>query len=96
MGKRWYDKHKPLGKYLDSLKDMHPKKRDKLVRGILSLIREHHPDLLSESVMDFPLDLHRRRWYDKNPYLWLIFNGLSYAEATLRKKVSKYLHENRK
>lgn len=30
--------------------------------------------------MEFPLEILRRRWYDKDPYVWLLFNGLRYAE----------------
>jgi hypothetical protein len=45
--------------------------------------------------MDFPLDINRRRWYDKDPYLWLIMNGLKYASDELLASVTKYLSVNK-
>ena len=77
---RWYDRHEKLAKYLDGLKDMDPDIRTHVVRRLLSALRAEHPQLVSaDSVLEFPLDFRRRRWYDKDPYLWLVMNGLSNA-----------------
>lgn len=88
---RWYDKHEKLGKYLDGLKGKDEKARDGLITGIMLLIKENDPHLLDDLVMGFPLSLHRRRWYDNDPYLWLIFNGLEYAEEKLLNKIASFL-----
>ncbi len=92
---RWYDKSKELRKYIESLKDMDKKKRDNILKDILVMIREDAPGLItSDSAIDFPLELNRRRWYDSDPYLWLIINGLKEAEDEFLQRVIKYLKEN--
>jgi hypothetical protein len=92
--KRWYDKHPRLAKHIESFKVMPPHQRDKLISAVMSLIKNDNPGLFEEFVMDFPLDLFRRRWYDKDPYLWLLVNGLKHAGPDLIKKTIKYLNEN--
>ena len=58
---RWYDKYEKLGRFIDNMKDMAGSRRDKLVKGIMRIIRKHSPDLLEKFVMDFPLELSRQR-----------------------------------
>ncbi|MFQ5994868.1 MAG: hypothetical protein ACE5K1_07215 [Acidiferrobacterales bacterium] len=87
---RWYDKHDELGRYLDLIAHMHDDERDEFVKGIMHLIKQIQPNLLTDLVLEFPLDLFRRRWYDKDPYLWLVFNGLEYAGQDLISKVIDY------
>lgn len=90
---RWYDKYKKLAAHLDSFKTMKKNQRDKLVSGILEIVQMYDNSLIDNSVMDFPLELPRRRWYDKDPYLWLIFNGLKNADEILLKKITDYLEK---
>lgn len=89
--RRWYDKYILLAKYLDSLKNLDFKKRDKLIRGVMYRIKDSNPQLLQKFVLDFPLTIKRQRWYDTDPYLWLIVNGLKYADHKLIKQVIAYL-----
>lgn len=91
---RWYDKDKTLSKLLNCLKPMKKKPRDRLCTGIIDLIKENQGLLIDDYVMEFPLEIQQRRWYDKDPYLWLIFNGLSQANEDLLKKVKSYLKDN--
>jgi hypothetical protein len=52
------------------------------------------PDLISEQrAMDFPLDAFRRRWYDLDPILWLMFNALSSAPSELLDEVAEILDQ---
>ncbi len=91
---RWYDRHEKLAKYLDGLKDMDPDIRTHVVRRLLSALRAEHPQLVSaDSVLEFPLDFRRRRWYDKDPYLWLVMNGLSNAPHDFLVKITGILEE---
>lgn len=90
-GNRWYDKHPKLSKYLDGLKYLDDQKRDTIIVGIMVIIKEECPNLLEDFVMEFPLPLYRKRWYDKDPYLWLLFNGLKYANKNLIKRVKEYI-----
>ena len=90
---RWYDKNETLANYLDSLKEMPGVKKDKIIIEIMVLIKENNPTLLDDFVGEFPLNLNRRRWYDKDPYLWLLFNGLKYANDDLLQKVISFFEE---
>ena len=65
--------------------------RDYLLSGVMGIIRSHDRQLLDKFVSEFPLDFNRRRWYDQDPYLWLIVNGLSYAGQDLLDAVADYL-----
>jgi hypothetical protein len=91
---RWYDRYSKLGEYLDLMTELSPEKRDELVKGIMVIIKRENPDFLTDLVLQFPLDLFRRRWYDKDPYLWLVFNGLEYADDAMVGKVIDYFEEN--
>lgn len=73
---------------------MEEKSRDKLCTGIISLIKKYQASIMDDDVMAFPLEFPNRRWYDKDPYLWLIFNGLSQANNRLIKTVTDYLEKN--
>lgn len=89
---RWYDKRPHLGKRLDALKEIDQKIRDPIVKGVMDLVQQYDPSLLSyEKALDFPLDFNRRRWYDNDPYLWVMFNILKIADDTLLQSVEDYL-----
>lgn len=91
---RWYDRYQKLAKHLDGLKDTDPDVRTRIVRRVLSLMRTEYPDLVSaDSAMEFPLDFQRRRWYDKDPYLWLVMNGLSHAPEPFLQKIAIILEQ---
>lgn len=91
---RWYDKHPTLAVLLENLRDISGEKRDAIISGVMGVIKLDAPNLLDRYVLDFPLDIKRRRWYDRDPYLWLIFNGLKYASKKLLTAVTKYLQVN--
>jgi len=88
---RWYDKYENLGEYIEGMKTMSTSRRDQLIQGIMDIIKKHHPTLLDQFVMDFPLDLSRKRWYDSDPYLWLTINGLQYATPDVLETVTLYM-----
>jgi hypothetical protein len=87
---RWYDKHEKLALQLETLKHEKAKKREKTAAAVLAIINDDAPNLLEKYLLEFPLDQKRRRWYDQNPYLWLMVNGLQHAGPRLLKKVSVY------
>ena len=93
---RWYDAHKKLGRNLDKLKFTERNLRDFMVAKVMKLIKQRDPHLLDKFVARFPLDIQRRRWYDKDPYLWLIINGLEYADRELLDEVANLLEEEQK
>jgi hypothetical protein len=91
---RWYDKHSKLRAFLDSFKGMPARPRNALIKSVMALINQNNPGLFDEFVMNFQLDPNRRRWYDRDPYLWLMFNGLSCADKNLLKNVTSFLGDN--
>lgn len=86
---RWYDTHE-IGKYLDCLQDMNKKERDPIINGIMQLVKKNGFEV-DKYVMSFPLESLRRRWYDKDPYLWIIFNGLQNANKKLLDEIAEYM-----
>jgi hypothetical protein len=90
-GNRWYDKDPALATYLESFQKMKKNLREELYTGIIEILRENSSTLIDDNAMEFPLDLPQRRWYDKDPYMWLIFNGLRMAEKPLLEEIKKYL-----
>ncbi len=90
---RWYDQYEVLTRSLEVLKGMSRKERHPLVKDVLTIIRKEAPEIIDDTVMDYPLDSHRRRWYDRDPYLWLMVNSLQYAEPSLVRKVAIFMEE---
>lgn len=88
---RWYDKHTILSRAIDLMRDMDDEQRDHLMPGIMKIIRQRCPTLLDDFVDDFPMDIHRKRWYDQDPYFWLTINALQYAQDDLIRAVESYL-----
>lgn len=89
---RWYDKYAALNMRLEAFKEMDQKLKDRLVKGMMALVNNYDPNLLSyEKAFDFPLTVNRQRWYDQDPYLWLLFNTLKMADATLLRQIEDYL-----
>ncbi len=91
---RWYDNYERLGQQLENLKEMDSRKRDILIKGIMTIIKEQSPELLEDFMFEFPLKIKRRRWYDNDPYLWLLINGLKNGRDELLQQVAEYLEEN--
>ena len=91
---RWYDNHSNLGKRLDAFKEINQKTRDPIIKCVMDLVQQCEPSLLSyEKAFDFPFDFNRRRWYDNDPYLWVMFNVLKIADDTLLQSVEDYLEK---
>jgi hypothetical protein len=89
--KRWYDAHEEFAVLLESLKTAKAGNRDRIVAGVLEIITTDAPILLEKYLLDFPLDQKRRRWYDQDPYLWLMVNGLEHAGVKLLQKVTAFM-----
>jgi hypothetical protein len=92
--KRWYDRYPELARYLEEFRRMSRHRRDELIGGVMAIVKESASSIFDDFLLDFPLDLNRRRWYDRDPYLWLLFNGLAYADRELLDAVTRYLRAN--
>ncbi len=92
---RWYDEIAEISDLFELIKGKDKKERDDLLINIKNIIMESDAELIDKHVMEFPLDF-RRRWYDKDPFLWLIVNALKYADDELIGKVVEYYKEKSK
>ena len=91
---RWYDKRPNLGKRLDAFKDMNPEIREPIIASVMDLVEQYDLNLLSyEKAFDFTFDSNRRRWYDNDPHLWLMFNVLQIADDKLLQLVEDHLEQ---
>ena len=88
--KRWYDKNAKLTSLLELLRVTQPSDQERIITGMKELIMEYDPQLMDRWVLEFPLTT-KRRWYDKNPYFWLVINSLKYADTSLLGGVLSYL-----
>ena len=93
--KRWYDANPVLRELLEKLKITNNPKQEKIISGIKDLIMSYDSELMDRWVLEFPLTT-KRRWYDKNPYSWLVINSLKYSEKKLLRRVISYLKKELK
>ena len=87
------DRNNQLNRCIDGLRHMPPFERYRLVQGMMCLIVYYEDDLLDRFVLDFPLEPDNGQWYDQDPYLWLVINGLQYGNPPLQRQVAAYLAE---
>lgn len=87
---RWYDSNNKLHNYLESLKDVEPALCEKVVKDLMELVRLYDPALLDRFSAEYPLALKKQRWYDQNPYCWILFNGLKHASPEVLACVIDY------
>ena len=87
---RWYDKYPDLSDRIEKLKDLKKRERDIIMLDIKDIIMDYDNELIDRHVLKFPMT-YKRRWYDKDPYSWLIINALKYANEYLISDVILYL-----
>jgi len=88
---RWYDEHPTLANGLAALRDApHPLRRA-LVKDCLGTLQRLAGNVLERHVGSFPLEVHRRRWYDDDPELWMLVHGLQHAGPTCHDAVADLL-----
>jgi hypothetical protein len=89
--KRWYDKDKNLALALDKFMKVHPRQSIDIIRVLLDMIKDSNPAILKKFTIPTDIDRWNRRWYDKDPTFWLVFNGLKFADKKLLGTVVTYL-----
>lgn len=89
--RRWYDYNDNLSRCIEGLRSIPLFEQYRLVQGMMCLITEYQDDLLDRFVLNFPLEIENTQWYDHDPYLWLIINGLQYGNPQLHHQVAAYL-----
>ena len=101
LNKRWYDNFRSFAKQLERLKNVSSAQLDAVTKGIFAILEENDAthirgDFLdasctSDFIKAYAIDLYHKRWYDKDPYLWLIVNSLKYASPSVVEKISLYI-----
>lgn len=81
--RRWYDQHPKLSAALEKLKPLKGKALDNMMIDLKNIICKHDPDLIDKYCSKFPMSPYKRRWYDRDPYLWLVVNALRYADQSI-------------
>jgi len=87
---RWYDCNHRLRVYLECMKNLDHAFCEKIVTDLMELIREYDAALLDRFAEEYPLAIRKQRWYDQNPYCWILFNGLRYASDDIIDLVIEY------
>jgi hypothetical protein len=89
---RWYDKYPELRSLLDKLRELKKRKRDAIILEIKEIIKKCDECLFDKYIFEFPLS-SQQRWYDKNPFSWLVINAMKYADEDLITDIILYLKE---
>ena len=98
MDRRWHDKYTKLSLKLELFREMNTGLRDKLVKETMNLIEDYNPYLLAnDKALNFPLLLDQKyigkRWYDDDPYLWLMFNTIQMADHVLLDAITEFFEK---
>ncbi len=88
--KRWYDDNPRLALLLNLLKNQDKKLRDEIINELKEIINSYDDTLIDRHVSEFPM-LEKRRWYDKDPYSWLVINSIKYADKYLLEDILNHL-----
>ncbi|RPJ08849.1 MAG: hypothetical protein EHM28_03190 [Spirochaetaceae bacterium] len=91
--RRWYDINSELAWFFEQIQGMQNQDRVSVVQGILTIINKANPALIEDFISNYRMDLYHHRWYDSDPYLWLIYNGLSMGGKNLTTEVVQYLKQ---
>jgi hypothetical protein len=92
---RWFDKYPDLRKSIDKLEDLNKGVRDEVIRGIEELILSYDNQSFDRYERKFPFE-SSNRWYDKDPYAWLVINSIIYLDEDLITDIILYLKEKLK
>ncbi len=88
--KRWYDSNPRLALLLNLLKNQEKKCRDDIINELKDIINDYDDTLIDRHVSEFPM-LEKRRWYDKDPYSWLVINSIKFADDVLITRIINHL-----
>ena len=91
--RRWYDNNKELSRVLNDIKSLETDLRIQVVQGVLNLVNNANPNLIENFIANYRFDIFKNRWYDEDPYLWLIYNGLYYGDEKLKNDVIEFLKQ---
>jgi hypothetical protein len=89
---RWFDKYPDLRESIDKLEYFTKQDRDEIIQGMKDLISNYDNELIANIAIEFPLEC-KRRWYNTDPYAWLVINSLIYLDEDLITEIIIYLNE---
>ncbi|MCG8572832.1 MAG: hypothetical protein MJB14_22090 [Spirochaetes bacterium] len=91
---RWYDAYPNFAYHLEKCKYLIESDLEKVMDQIKSIIMDYNADLLEKHVKDFPLDSKKRRWYDKNPYSWMVVNSIKFVDEVTIENITEFIDEH--
>ncbi len=86
--RRWYDHIPDFGPYIDRISELDNEDREDVILAIKDMILQYDPSLMDRYVYNFAIN---RRWYDNDPFSWLVINTLKYCDQPLKSKVTRFL-----
>lgn len=89
---RWYDQYPELSQLIEKIKVLSDDEKNEVLIKIKDIVIKHDAKIIDSHVMEFPMS-SKRRWYDKDPYSWLVINALKFASEDLINIVTDYLKE---
>ena len=91
---RWYDQYPELSLQFERLKELNPEDKSYIFDVLKKMLLEYNPRIIDDHIERFSMPIKKRRWYDKEPYSWIIVNALKYVDKAMIDKVVEYLEEN--
>ena len=86
--RRWHDRDPLMRLSMAELK-IHPVEiQDKMMVEIKTILDRHDPMIIERHVGRFTM---KRRWYDHNPFTWMVINSLKFAPRKVREEAAEVL-----
>lgn len=89
-GYRWFDSSEPLARSIGLLKHLHKRRRDRVFDDIRKVIEDWSPGIFDKEVSGLTF---KRRWYDKDPYAWLVINVMEKVPEDLYPKIIEIIDQ---
>ena len=86
--RRWHDKDPVLSALLEKIQRLDEREQDQMMIEVKYIINKYDHTLIGKHIEEYK---SRRRWYDKNPYTWLVINALKYSPPQLLDEVKSFL-----
>lgn len=90
---RWYDLYPGFAESLEALKNLESSKRERIAKRVLRIVYGKDRDVIDDYVLSFSSSVGKKRWYDSNPFLWLIVNGLKGANPEVLSNTARLLKD---
>lgn len=66
---------------------------EEIFEEVREIIQNKEPGVIDQHVDEFPLSADKRRWYDKEPYSWMIVNAMKFVRDDTLERVNRHLKD---